>query len=342
MLPLSEIARLRETVDADWRSPLADAVAALWGCRPGAALYWRSSASHVFVVLNEDRTRREGFLKCLPARLFSRREVDVIAALMSALAEAGAATVPIRRSSSGGLVETVDVGGWRVHAMLVGNAAGDPVDLAELTPASARAWGAALGRLHRDGDRAAAALDLPDGRERIGQALASLDGDAALGEVVALVRSRLAALPRSAGCYGLVHGDFELDNLAWVDGAPIAYDLDEAERSWFAADIAFAVRDLIPDPRALAGPASALLDAFLAGYRREHPTVAVDSDQLVLFTVSNALRSLARLGPVLAEPAEAGRGLIANVPSGQALRTVVEEHAERQRRIAVELLPLLR
>ncbi len=342
MLPLSEIARLRDTVDADWRSPLADAVAARWGYGPGAALFWRSSASHVFVVLNEDRTRREGFLKCVPARLFERRQVEGIAALMSALAEAGAATVPIRRSSTGGLVETIDVGGWRGHAMLVGNAGGETADLAELTPASARAWGAALGRLHREGDRAAATLELPDGRDRIRQALDSLDGDAVLGEVVAVVRSRLAALPRSDGGYGLIHGDFELDNLSWVDGAPIAYDLDEAERSWYAADIAFAIRDLVPDPRALAEPPSPLLGGFLDGYRQERPAMVVDADQLVLFTASNALRSLARLGPVLAEDPEVGRGLIANVPSGRPLREVVEEHAERHRRIAVELLRLLR
>lgn len=46
MLLLSEIARLSDTVDADWRSPVADAVAAAWGFPPGAARYWRSSASH--------------------------------------------------------------------------------------------------------------------------------------------------------------------------------------------------------------------------------------------------------------------------------------------------------
>jgi Ser/Thr protein kinase RdoA (MazF antagonist) len=342
MLPLSEIARLKDTVDTSWRSPVADAVASRWGYRPGSALFWRSSASHVFVVLNEDRTRREGFLRCVPAHLFSRRQVDVVAALMWRLAEAGVATAPIRRSSTGALVETIEVGGWQLHATLVADAGGEPLDLDDLTPESAAAWGAALGRLHRDGEVAAAALALPDGLERIDEALTTFDGDPVLGEVAAVVRSRLRAMPRDAGRYGVVHGDFELDNLAWVEGAPIAYDLDEAERSWFAADVAFAIRDLVPDPRALVAPSSALVGAFLAGYRRERPSPAFDSDQLVLFTATNALRSVARLGPVLAEAPEVGRGLVANVPSGRPLRTVLEDHAERQRGIAAALLPLLR
>jgi Ser/Thr protein kinase RdoA (MazF antagonist) len=342
VLPLSEIVRLRDTVDTDWRSPVADTVAARWGYMPGAALFWRSSASHVFVVLNKDRTQREAFLRFVPAHLFSRTRVEAVAALMSCLAGAGMATVPILRSSTGGLVETIDVGGWQAHAMLVANAGGETVELDDLTPQSARAWGAALGRLHRDGDVAAAALDLPDCLERIHEALTCFDGDTVLGEVVAAVRSRLADMPRNAGCYGLVHGDFELDNLAWLDGVPHAYDFDEAERSWFMADIASAIRDIVPQPRALAEAPSALLAAFLNGYRRERPSMVIDSDQLVLFTAINALRSLARLRPVLAEDPQAGQGLIANIPSGQPLRSVVEGHAQRLRRTAVDLVPLLR
>lgn len=342
MLPLSELARVGDTVGPDGRSPIADVVAAAWGHPPGAASFWRSSASHVFVVLDEDRTRRVGFLRFVPAQLVGRREVAAVAALMERLAGAGAATAPLLRSSSGSLVETVDVDGRQVHAMLVAAVDGALVDPDDLTAESAQAWGAALGRLHRDGDGVAAGLDLPEGRDRTDAALAAFAGDAVLGDVVAEVRSRLAALPRQRGSYGIVHGDFELDNLAWVDGAPIAYDFDEAERSWFAADIACAFRDLVPEPRALAADPPASVTAFLTGYRRERPAMSIDLDQLVLFTAVNALRSLARLGPVLAEDPDAGRGILVNAASGQPLRTVVDNYAARLRHIAVDLAPLLR
>lgn len=341
MLLLSEIARLSDTVDGDWRSPVADAVAAAWGFPPGAARYWRSSASHVFAVRGEGRERPGGFLRCVPAHLIGRSQVDPVAALMARLADAGAATVPIVPSSAGNLVETVDVGGWQLNATVVADVGGPSVDVDELTPAQAVEWGAALGRLHRDGDAAATGLALPDGRDRIDRALDVLAGHPVLGEVADAVRPRLAAGPRDAGTYGLVHGDFELDNLGWVDGVPVAFDFDEAERSWFVADVAYAIRDLVPDPRALAEAPTALVAAFLAGYGRERPTAAVGPDELVLFTLVNALRSIARLVPVLEEDPAAGATLTA-MGSGRTLRDVLVEYAAEQERVALDLVPLLR
>jgi Ser/Thr protein kinase RdoA (MazF antagonist) len=341
MLPLSEIVRLRDTVDADWRSPVADAVAAAWGFRPGTALFWRSSARHVFVVCSDDRTQRVGFLRCAPAHLIDRRQVTAVAELMARLAEANVAAVPILRSSAGNVVETIDVGGWQVHATLVADVGGASLDIDALTSESARVWGAALGSLHRDGDAASTGLDLPDGWEQIEQVIAGFADHAVLGEVVAAVRSRLTGMSRQAGCYGLVHGDFELDNLAWLDGIPIAYDFDEAERSWFVADIAYALRDLVREPSALGGAPSGLLAAFLDGYRQEHSALVVDSEQLVLFTAVNALRSLARLAPVLAEDPQTGPDLVA-MASGKPLRSVLTTYAAQQQRIAVDLIALLR
>lgn len=340
MLLLSEIARLSGTVDAEWRSPVADTAAAAWGFPPGAARYWRSSASHVFAVLDEGRERPVRYLRCVPAHLIGRPQVETVAALMARLADAGAATVPILRSSAGNLVETVDVGGWQVHATVVADVGGPSIDVDELTPEPARAWGAALGRLHRDGEAAAAGLDLPDGFEQIDRVLTGLADDPLLGDVVDAVRPRVTALPRDTGCYGLVHGDFELDNLGWVDDVPVAFDFDEAERSWFAADVAYAIRDLT-EPRALAEPPTALVAAFLAGYRQERLAAVVDSEHLVLFTLVNALRSYARLLPVLAEDTEVGAALTA-MGEGRSLRDVLEEYSAERIQIALDLAPLLR
>jgi len=71
------------------------------------------------------------------------------------------------------------------------------------------------------------------------------------------LRSQLTQLPLEG--IGLVHGDFELDNLKWSHGIPTAFDFDEAAVSWFAADVAIAVRDIADRPE--------LLAAFLSGYR---------------------------------------------------------------------------
>lgn len=62
-VPLSEIRRIKESVDGDWRSKIADDVASAWGLDPGSPRWWRSSASHVFVIPGAPRR----FLRFVPA-----------------------------------------------------------------------------------------------------------------------------------------------------------------------------------------------------------------------------------------------------------------------------------
>jgi Ser/Thr protein kinase RdoA (MazF antagonist) len=342
MLPLGEIAVLRGTVDGQWRSPVADTVAAAWGYPPGSALFWRSSARHVFVVRGGDG---EAFLRLVPDRQVPRADVEAVAALMERLAGRGLGCVGVLPSAAGNLVETVSTSIGVVHATLVARAVGPGLDADVLTADQARAWGAALAVMHRDGTTAADGLALADGWTRTERDLELLAGDPDVAGAVRAVRSRLEVLPCTPEVYGLIHGDFEGDNLADAGGQLIAYDWDEAERSWFAADIAYAVRDLVAEPRDLVDQPIPLLDAFLAGYQAQRPEAAVQRAELLLFTAMNALRSLSRVAPVLAEDPGAGASLTAPAaPGGSAprpLRTVVEHYAARQRMIAADLAALL-
>jgi Ser/Thr protein kinase RdoA (MazF antagonist) len=264
---------------------------------------------------------------------------------MDQLANRGLGCVPMLRSSGGNLVETLGTSIGQVHATVVAGAPGQRLDADDLTSDRARAWGAALAVVHRDGSAAARGIALADGRTRTESALALLGGDERVAAEVHAVLSRLQMLARTPSVYGLIHGDFEQDNLAWTGDRPMAYDWDEAERSWFAADIAYAVRDLVPEPRALVDRPTPLLDAFLTGYHQNRPEAQLDRAQLLLFTAVNALRSLSRLLPVLAEDPGTALGLTAHTAPGDAapspLRTVVERHADRQRKIASDLAALL-
>jgi Ser/Thr protein kinase RdoA (MazF antagonist) len=191
MLPLSEIARLNATVSGDRRSGVADTVAAAWGYPPGSARFWRSSASHVSVLPGADGTGHEAFLRFVPASAVRRAGLEVVAVLMARLADRGLDTVPVLRSSKGNLIETISTGTGRVHAMVVAAAPGSQVDAGDLTPDLARAWGAALARLHRDGDAAATGLRLPDGPERVHRAFAALHHDRSIAEPLVVLRSWL-------------------------------------------------------------------------------------------------------------------------------------------------------
>jgi Ser/Thr protein kinase RdoA (MazF antagonist) len=341
-MPLSRIAALSATVGQDWRSPVADAVAARWALPPGAARFWRSSARHVFVVRVADGA---AYLRFVPSDLVSRADEEAVAALMQELSLRGSGCVPVVPSSSGHLVETVTTDMGEMHAVMVMAAAGEQLDDDELSTSDVRAWGSALGRVHRDGTAASTTIALGDGATRIEQALARVEADVALAATARALRARLQRLPRNSDSYGLVHGDYELDNLAWLDGVPTAFDWDEAETSWFAADVAYAVRDLTPDGPALIDGSAPLIDDFLDGYREERPGAEIDREQLALFAAVNALRSLDRLRPVLAEDAAAGDALAVPAPEGAdpppSLRSRLEAYADKQRRLACDLVSAL-
>ena len=66
--------------------------------------------------------------------------------------------------------------------------------------------------------------------------------------------------------FGLIHFDFELDNLIWDGEKYNIIDFDESVNHWYVADIAFALRDLFEDGVDLENK---YFKNFIAGYKNE-------------------------------------------------------------------------
>lgn len=355
MLPLSKINELVGSVDADRSSPVADAVAAAWGHAPGAARFVRSSATHVFAVGAvavgavavgaDDAVAADGpcaYLRFAPAT--HRGPMTGVAALMRQLSDDGLPVVAPIPSNDGDLVTIVPTPLGAMHAMAVAPAAGSVIDAGDLTERRARTWGAALATVHHGHSVSPASLaTLPARFDQLTPAAErcfdparrpagdpagdSFAGDPPLSAAVRELTGRLAALPRHPGSFGLVHGDFELDNLAWHGDTVTAFDFDDAARSWFVADIAKAVIDLAPVPARTPRPGEApLFAAFLAGYRDVGPLDDADLAHLPLFTALNAAVTLARLSTALdAGTSAADPGWLVR------LRERLDEHAQQLR-----------
>ncbi|WP_439650282.1 phosphotransferase enzyme family protein [Glycomyces amatae] len=295
-MPLTEIDRLKRTVTPAWESPVADRVAAVWDYPGGTAKWWRSSASHVFVLPDPSGRR---YLRFVPGAYRDAEAVAAVAALTDRLAELGAAVARPVPTPAGALTATVPTALGPMHAMVVEAAPGDELDLADATEDRARAWGAALAAVHE----AAAGVEtgLPAAFTELGEIADRFADDPALVEAASRLSDRLDGLPRDRSRFGVVHGDFELDNLAWDDGRATAFDFDEAARSWHGADIAYALRDLTgpdgrPDPEHRARFA-----AFIAGYRGLRPFDDRDLEHLRLFAGAHAACSLVRIDRALGE-----------------------------------------
>ncbi|GEK20312.1 phosphotransferase enzyme family protein [Cellulomonas xylanilytica] len=314
MLPLSEIARVGATVDASWRSPVADEVAAAWGIAPGEARWLRSSATHVFVVPADVDARGALFVRFVPASLRTVRDLAAPARLLAAWSVHGCTVAPVP-STAGRLVETVPTALGPVHATVVRAAPGEEVTLDDLTPPLAQSWGASLARLHRDAPALAAADEPPP------LDLAVLGDDPVLHAAAHAVLDDASLLgsPR-----GTLHGDLELDNLRWADGRPVAFDADEARTGPFVQDVAAAVRDLLGDtPGSVEHPE--LLADFIAGYREVRPLSDADVSALELHSAAVAVRLLVSIAHVAADPAPD------EAPWSADLRASVVEHRRRLR-----------
>ena len=81
------------------------------------------------------------------------------------------------------------------------------------------------------------------------------------------ITSWLSALPVTETNYGLIHGDFELDNLFWQDDTIALLDFDDCAYSWYVADVACAIRELFETGVDLSNPS---FRAFIRGYSEHY------------------------------------------------------------------------
>ena len=80
-----------------------------------------------------------------------------------------------------------------------------------------------------------------------------------------VVELRLSSIPESST--RLIHFDMEADNMRWRDRRPTVFDFDDAARYPFAADVAFACRDLFGDRVERIDLADSRIRAMVRGYR---------------------------------------------------------------------------
>lgn len=292
MLPVSELVSFARTVTDDGSSPIALRAARSW-CRDEVR-FLRSSANHVFVCAR--RGGDDSVLRLRPARgRATEQDCGRIATLARTLAVVGAPVAPAVTTSQGTLTAQVPAGDGTPYVGTMFRAiAGAHVEGSRIDAPTARAWGRGLAQLHD----AASSVPVPDGLgdwlDDVVEATTALP-DSDLQEVGAALVAAVRELPTSPDVAGIVHGDPELDNVVWADRAtPVFVDLDDAHRSWFGADVCFALRDFAEraqSPEAHGEPVA----AFLAGYRECRPLTDEEIEAFPLFARAHALITLARL-----------------------------------------------
>jgi Ser/Thr protein kinase RdoA (MazF antagonist) len=292
MMKLSLMQAVVETLNDSFVSPIADRILAAWAHDPNTARYFRASANFIFVFKHSGQPYTLRFTHA------DERAADAIEAELAFLQHLGARGVPVALpigSLSGRLVESIETRLGVFHAAVFEWLPGQQFDIGDLAPAQFTHWGSALGALHQaaEGYSGAGRLSVLDHLRMVAQQLTAQER--AAHQQLALLEQQVAALPASAQTFGLIHYDFELDNLVWNDQRVGSVDFDDCAQYWFVADIAFALRDLFDDQVDRLDLADARLQAFVAGYREQRSVTDAELRQLPLFLRIHNLVSFAKL-----------------------------------------------
>ncbi len=299
MMTMETMWRVVATVSDDWESDLAEEVLRRWESDRSRTKYWRASANFVFLF---KRAGRDYVLRFNHESERTAEFVESELVFVNELIGRGVPAAEPIRSRNGSLVESVPTSHGTVHAAAFERVPGVQKDLEDLTPAELSAWGRALGELHNASAKSTG-VGRPIWQQLFSAASRELsDEQSPMLEALESVRLQLEQLPVSRQNFGPIHFDFELDNIVWQDGVPRPIDFDDSCRSWFAADIAFALRDLFDDDARNVDLENESLLLFVDGYRSARPIESAELETIPLLLRMHHLIGLGRLKRTLTPP----------------------------------------
>jgi len=134
-------------------------------------------------------------------------------------------------------------------------------------------WGKSLGQLHKVIKEIPSTLEIK--RKTHEQLFENLiiqypPKDEIETKEIESIRAWMKTLTKNDNDYGIIHYDFELDNIIWSNNGLYIIDFDDAIYSWFVADIAYALSDLFDEGEKVNINDKKFLQ-FIKGYREmEH------------------------------------------------------------------------
>ncbi|MBN1409388.1 MAG: phosphotransferase [Spirochaetales bacterium] len=255
------------TVNRDWDCSLAEILLEDWAHDAEWVKFWRASANFVcffkfggrdFVIrFNHENEKNLSELN---------GEIELLNFLASKKVNVN---VPVL-SKNGRYIEEKETPYGKFYSVVFNRISGDLVDFDNIDPEGFYSWGKGLGRLHKT------FKELPGNRlsrksqEELFEIL--IEDFPPKDDVERRMAERtgnwLASLSKNGDNYGMIHYDFELDNLLWNEEGVHVIDFDDAVYSWYVADIAYALRDLF-DEGLKVNLDDERFKMFMRGYRDE-------------------------------------------------------------------------
>lgn len=274
---LSLMKTVFSTVDDEWNSIIASKIASRWIPEPDAVKIMRASANFSALVENEGSyyTLRFNSEHLRPIEVL-QREIRLLLALRNFNLPV---QVPVK-SIDNNYAELITTKNTRFTGVMFEYIKGEIKEISQISLDEFQRWGSALGKLHAAlaKNQLTQSINHPIIQDQLKSAQPPTEkGSAEKGALLEWITT----LDADPGNYGIIHYDFELDNLIWTGDQIRIIDFDDTAISWFAADIAFALRDLWKDIKGVKDDPR--YQAFFAGYLQENVIEDINLDLLGKF-----------------------------------------------------------
>ena len=241
MMKLTTMIKLVNTINKNWESPIANEIASHWEYNKGTVKEKRASANFVF---HFTKSGEDYFLRFNPP---GERKFEHIKAEIDFLNYLSDNNIPVAKpvkSLSGKYIETVNTSIGTYYAVVFTALHGKQFEIEDLDKSLFYSWGKSLGELHYAsmGYNTKYRLSWKNHIEMVYRILPK--EEILAKRELEFITNWVSKLPKNRTNYGLIHFDYELDNLIWKGNDISILDFDDCSFYWFVSDIAFALRDL--------------------------------------------------------------------------------------------------
>lgn len=239
-----------------------------WDCENDTVEFWRGSSNYVYRFYSNGRRH---FL-----RLSHEEEnsLEKISAEMDYLQYLGENNYPCNQlimSKSGNFIEIVDTPEGKFYCVVFAGVEGENLDVKEMTIEQIEAWGSSLAKLHilssKYDNGKVKRRNWKDILEFVKITLDQFPEEKTAMEELKRIEKWLDSLCISQENYGLIHYDFEVDNIFWNKelNSFSVIDFDDSMYHWYVMDIVIALENIIDEGELNITNKS---HAFLNGYRK--------------------------------------------------------------------------
>jgi Ser/Thr protein kinase RdoA (MazF antagonist) len=219
-----------------------------WNHDAESLKFWRASSNFIYYFQMNGNPH---YLRFIHEEDNSIDNIQAEIDFMLYLLDKGYATVAPVHSRHGQWIETISTQYGRYHGVVFEQAKGEHMPLDQMSDFHFEEWGKSLAYLHFLSEsytpKATSRRSWVDTLNFISSVLQSHPQEVEALQECERIRTWLSELPTGAGHTGLIHYDFETDNVFYIkdESRFSAIDFDDSMYHWFMMDITSTLTDLI-------------------------------------------------------------------------------------------------